>query len=153
MRTLCTELGLNDRVILTGFRADATRVMGACDIFTLASKWEGLPVALMEALALGLAVVATRVGGVAESMHDGVDALLVPAGNPTALADAWQRVATDTALRQRLASAARTRAAEFDVTRAVRRLEQVYAQVARQHPPAEVVASATEKPSRRAASR
>ena len=152
MRTLCTELGLNDRVILTGFRADATRVMGACDIFTLASKWEGLPVALMEALALGLAVVATRVGGVAESMHDGVDALLVPAGNPTALADAWQTVATDTALRQHLASAARTRAAEFDVTRAVRRLEQVYAQVARQHPPAEVVASATEKPSRRAAS-
>ena len=102
-RQLHDDLGLADRVILTGFRDDAVRVMGACDIFTLASKWEGLPVALMEALALGLPVVATEVGGVAEEMHDGVDALLVPPRDPVALADAIERVVTDPRLRERLA--------------------------------------------------
>jgi glycosyltransferase involved in cell wall biosynthesis len=61
------ELGLADHVILAGFRPDAVGVMGACDIFVLASAWEGLPVAVMEALALGLPIVATNVGGVAES--------------------------------------------------------------------------------------
>jgi glycosyltransferase involved in cell wall biosynthesis len=58
-------------VILTGFRNDATRVMAACDAFTLASKWEGLPVAVMEVLAIGLPIVATDVGGMAEELHDG----------------------------------------------------------------------------------
>ncbi len=100
------QLGLGDRVILTGFRDDAVRVMGACDIFTLASKWEGLPVALMEALALGLPIVATKVGGVAEAMHDGQDAVLVPPGDAEALADALQKVVEDSSLRAQLATAA-----------------------------------------------
>ena len=60
MRALHESLGLGDRVILTGFRDDAVRVMAACDAFTLASQWEGLPVAVMEALALGLPIVATE---------------------------------------------------------------------------------------------
>ena len=63
--------------MLTGHRPDAARVMAAFDVFTLASKYEGLPVALMEALALGLPVVATRVGGVAETLTDD-EAVLVP---------------------------------------------------------------------------
>jgi glycosyltransferase involved in cell wall biosynthesis len=71
VRAECTRLGLDHLVTFTGFRADAVRVLGAADVFTLASQWEGLPVALMEALALGLPVVATAVGGVAEAMHDG----------------------------------------------------------------------------------
>ena len=125
-----TTLGLADRVILTGFRDDAVRVMGACDIFTLASQWEGLPVALMEALALGLPVVATEVGGVGEELHDGVDAMLVPPRNPTALADAIERVVIDPLLRERLAAAASARAGDFDVHRAVDRIEAVYAELA-----------------------
>jgi glycosyltransferase involved in cell wall biosynthesis len=68
------------------FPADAVRVMSAFDIFCLASHHEGLPVALMEALALGLPAVATRVGGVAELVTDGVGAVLVPPGEPTRLA-------------------------------------------------------------------
>jgi GNAT superfamily N-acetyltransferase len=121
------ELDLEEHVILTGFRADAVRVLGACDVFTLASQWEGLPVALMEALALGLPVVATAVGGVAEEMHDGNDALLVPPRNATALADALERVVCDAELRQQLGRAARQRAEEFDVGRAVQVLEEAYA--------------------------
>jgi glycosyltransferase involved in cell wall biosynthesis/GNAT superfamily N-acetyltransferase len=130
IRKLHDDLGLGDRVILTGFRDDAVRAMGACDVFTLASQWEGLPVALMEALALGLPVVATNVGGVAEEMHDGVDALLVPPSDSTALADALERVGTDTNLRQQLAAGSFARAGDFDVRRAVDRIEAAYAELA-----------------------
>jgi glycosyltransferase involved in cell wall biosynthesis/predicted N-acetyltransferase YhbS len=130
IRKLHDDLGLGDRVILTGFRDDAVRVMGACDVFTLASEWEGLPVALMEALALGLPVVATNVGGIAEEMHDGIDALLVPANDSTALADALERVVTDPALRQQLGAASFARAGDFDVRRAVDRIEAAYAELA-----------------------
>jgi glycosyltransferase involved in cell wall biosynthesis/GNAT superfamily N-acetyltransferase len=121
-----SELGLADRVILTGFRPDAVRVMAACDVFTLASRWEGLPVALMEALALGLPVVATEVGGIAEQMRDDVDALLVPPHDARALADAIERVVTDDDLRRRLGEAATRRAPEFDVQHAVEFFESAY---------------------------
>lgn len=125
-RALATKLGLDDVVTFTGFRADGARVMAAFDVFTLASKWEGLPVALMEALALGLPVVATAVGGVAETMHDGVDAVLVPPGDPQALADGWRSLFADTALRRRMARLNRQRAAEFDAARAQRVIEAAY---------------------------
>lgn len=131
IRALHAELGLGDRVLLTGFRDDAVRVMGACDAFTLASAWEGLPVAVMEALALGLPIVTTDVGGMAEEFTDGVDALLVPPSDAAALAAGWERVATDTAVCRRLAAASRGRAPEFGVQRTVAEIEQVYAQVAR----------------------
>jgi glycosyltransferase involved in cell wall biosynthesis/GNAT superfamily N-acetyltransferase len=135
VRQLAAQLELGDRVILTGFRSDAVRVMAACDIFTLASQWEGLPVALMEALALGLPIVATAVGGVAEEMHDGEDALLVPPRDPAALADAIERVVTDSDLRTRLGAAAAARADEFDVARTARLLEDTYERLAASRPP------------------
>ena len=131
VRQLHDELGLGDRVILTGFRSDAVRVMAACDAFTLASKWEGLPVAVMEAIALGLPIVATNVGGMAEELTDGVDALLVPSDDSVALADAIERLAADDALRSRLADAVAGRAVEFDVERTVDALESAYRSVAR----------------------
>ncbi len=134
------ELGLGDAVVFTGFRDDAVRVLGACDVFTLASAWEGLPVALMEALALGLPVVATRVGGVAETMTDGEDALLVPPGDPQALASAWRSVLADATLGAQLAAASRARAPEFDASVAVETLEQTYLRLASRDPStAEVV--------------
>lgn len=125
-RQLAHTLALGDRSLFTGFRPDAVRVMSAFDVFTLASSWEGLPVALMEALALGLPVVSTGVGGVAEAMEDGVDAILVPPRSATALADAWQRVMTDEGERAALSAAARSRSPEFDVSRAQRAIEAEY---------------------------
>jgi glycosyltransferase involved in cell wall biosynthesis len=124
------ELGLQDVVTLTGYRADAVRLMAGCDIFVLGSKWEGLPVALMEASALGLPIVATRVGGIPDAFHDGVDAVLVPPGSPDALATALETLVGDPAERVRLGSAAQARATDFDITRAVRRIETVYDEVA-----------------------
>ncbi len=124
------DLGLGDAVLLTGYRADATRVMSAFDVFTVASAYEGMPVAVMEALALGLPVVATRVGGIAESLGDG-DALLVPPGDPTALAAGWRRVVESPALRADLAERSLERAGDFDVRRCVDAYEATYRRLAR----------------------
>jgi GNAT superfamily N-acetyltransferase len=143
IRALHEQLALGDRVLLTGFRDDAVRVMAACDAFTLASRWEGLPVAVMEALALGLPIVTTAVGGMAEEFTDGVDALLVPANDATSLADAWERLADDSALQARLAESSRRRAVEFGVERTVEVIESAYDRVAR---PAAPVAADVDEP-------
>lgn len=119
--------GLGEQFQLLGYRPDAVRVLAGCDVFTLASHWEGLPVALMEALALGLPVVATAVGGVPDAARDGREALIVPPGRPDELADAYVRLAKDVELRARMAGAAYDRGADFDIRRAVRRMEAVYA--------------------------
>ena len=100
-------------------------------MFTLASRWEGLPVALMEAVALGLPVVCTRVGGLAESLVDEHDALLVDVADPVGLADALQRTVEDPTLRQRLSSASLLLASKFDARRSTRQIEDVYRRVAR----------------------
>ena len=123
---MATELGLHDVVTFTGFRSDGARVMSAVDVFTLASKWEGLPVALMEALALGLPVVATAVGGVAETMGGDAGAALVPPGDAAALAEGWRAVFADPERRAVMAAATRARAAEFDAARAQLVIEAAY---------------------------
>ena len=123
------RLGLAGRVELLGERADAVRIMSACDGFVLASSNEGLPVAVMEALALGLPVVGTDVGGMAEAV-DATNGLLVPARDPQALADALTALAANPQRRATLADGARRSAARFDISRAVVRVEEIYTEVA-----------------------
>jgi glycosyltransferase involved in cell wall biosynthesis len=118
--------GVGERFVLLGYRPDAVRVMAGCDVFTLASHYEGLPVALMEALALGLPVVATAVGGVPDAITDGQEGLLVPPRRPSELADAYVRLAKDEVLRVQMGAAAGRRSAEFDIRRAVRHIEGIY---------------------------
>lgn len=110
MRALVSDLapGVVD---LLGVRADARAVMGRLDIVILSSRTEGLPLALLEAMALGKPVVATNVGGVPEVVEDGVSGLLVPAGDPTALASAVARLLRDPDLAARLGAAGK---AEID---------------------------------------
>jgi L-malate glycosyltransferase len=120
------ELGLDDRVDLLGFRPDALRVLTGCDLFALASHYEGYPVAIMEALAVGLPVVATAVGGVPEGIRDGVEGLLVPPRRPELLAGAIEKLACDPPRRRALAAAAALRGADYDITHAVRRTEAIY---------------------------
>jgi glycosyltransferase involved in cell wall biosynthesis len=131
VEALHRELDLDGVVTLTGYRPDAVRLMAGCDVFVLGSKWEGLPVALMEASALGLPIVATRVGGIPDSFHDGVDAVLIEPGSPGALAEAIERLAHDEPLRRRIGEAAQARAGDFDVKRAVARIEAIYRSVAK----------------------
>jgi glycosyltransferase involved in cell wall biosynthesis/GNAT superfamily N-acetyltransferase len=126
MRALHEQLGLDDRVLLLGRRDDAVRVLGACDLFTMASDNEGLPVALMEALALGLPVACTAVGGIPEAVTDGVEGLLVPPQDPAALADAIAGITADDDRRSEMAAAARVAGERFDIRHAVARLEELY---------------------------
>jgi glycosyltransferase involved in cell wall biosynthesis/GNAT superfamily N-acetyltransferase len=125
VRALQHELGLDDVVTLLGYRADAIDVLAACDAFVLGSRWEGLPVALMEACALGLPSVLTDVGGMRAALGD-AGALWVPAAAPEALAAAMAELAADPALRARLAAAARAAAPLFDDDRAVAELRRWY---------------------------
>jgi glycosyltransferase involved in cell wall biosynthesis len=126
MRALHAQLGLGDRVLLLGQRDDAVRVLAACDVFTMASDNEGLPVALMEALALGLPVAATAVGGIPEAVTDGVEGLLVPPSEPEALAHAIATITGDSELRARMAAAAAIAGERFDIQVAATRIEQIY---------------------------
>jgi L-malate glycosyltransferase len=129
IRGLHRELDLGDRLILTGYRADATRILAGCDIFFLASLYEGLPVALMEALALGLPVVVTDVEGIREVVTDGVEAILAPPSRPEILAEALETVIRQPEERERMARAAKTRASSFEIGIAARKVEQIYREV------------------------
>jgi glycosyltransferase involved in cell wall biosynthesis len=84
---LITDLGLNANVQLCGFRQDVENFLYALDLFVCSSNWEGLPLALLEAMMLEKPVVATDVGGNAEVVQPGVTGELVPKGDPAALAE------------------------------------------------------------------
>ena len=96
-------------------------------VFVMSSRSEGLPMALLEAMAYGMAVVATAVGGIPEVVSDGVDGVLVEPGRPGDLADALVDLAADRELRERLGRAARQRAERLDVVEVADRLAGVYA--------------------------
>jgi glycosyltransferase involved in cell wall biosynthesis len=96
------ELQLGDTVRFLGYRRDVPQLIAALDAYVLPSLWEGLPLALLEALALGKPIVATRVGGNPEVVEDGENGLLVPPRDPEALARALLTVRRDAALRARM---------------------------------------------------
>ncbi|MEV4614626.1 glycosyltransferase [Kitasatospora sp. NPDC049258] len=116
-------------VVFAGSRPDVPALLAGLDVFTLSSRQEGLPVALMEAMTSGLPSVVTRVGGMPEVLDDGEQGFLVPPGDPAALAGALGRLTADEQLRRRLGAAALDRSKSFDVAGAQQAIEQVYAQV------------------------
>jgi glycosyltransferase involved in cell wall biosynthesis len=101
-------LGLTQRVHFLGWRADLPAIYADLDVVALSSLNEGSPVALIEAMAAGRAVVSTRVGGVGDVIEDGRTGLLVPSGDVTALAAAIKALVDDPTRRQRLGVAARS---------------------------------------------
>ena len=110
------RLGLESVVQLAGERNDVPELLAASDIFVLSSRSEGLPLSILEAMAAGLPVVATTVGGVPELVLEGETGLLVPPGDPQALAGAIERLLDDSTLRGRLGAAGRIRVEErFDL--------------------------------------
>ena len=129
VRAQARALELDDTVLFAGFRRDVPRVVAATDLFVLSSLHEGLSIALMEAMALGKPSVVTSVGGVPEQVEHNRQGLLVPPADPSTLADGILRVLKDTALGDRLGRAAERRAADFDIRTAVRRTEEVYAEL------------------------
>jgi glycosyltransferase involved in cell wall biosynthesis len=125
------RLGLGDRFRFLGFRRDVHDLLAAADVFCLASRNEGLPVALMEAYAAGLPVVATRVGGLPEVVEDGRSGLLVAPEDPGALAEAILAVAADEARRGKMGRRASELGRRFDAQVPVRRLEAMYEELSR----------------------
>jgi glycosyltransferase involved in cell wall biosynthesis len=125
------ELALGDRFQFLGQRDDVLALLAGADAFVLASRQEGLPVALMEATSVGLPIVATSVGGVPQMLEHDRDALLVPPGDSGALADAMTRLASDRELRDRLGRQAKLRSSMFDIAEANRSVGDIYLQVSR----------------------
>jgi glycosyltransferase involved in cell wall biosynthesis len=112
LAALGRRLGMDGCVVLSGsMGADAVNEkMASADVFVLPSRTEAMPLALLEAMAHGLAIVASRVGGIPEVIREGESGLLAPAGSVEALAEALARVIADAGLRQRLAASARRQA-------------------------------------------
>jgi glycogen synthase len=104
-----------ERVTMTGFvpHRDVPAVLGSLDVLALPSAYEEMGSVLVEAMATGLPVVASRVGGIPDVVEDGVTGLLVPPGDVDALAAALDRLVADPALRERMCRAAKERAARY----------------------------------------
>jgi L-malate glycosyltransferase len=134
IRALRTTLRLEHSVELLGFRPDVLRILAGCDVFALASHYEGYPIAIMEALAVGLPVVATAVGGVPDGVRDGVEGLLVPPKRPELLADAIEALVRDPQRRAAMSVAAIERGRRYDIENAVRRIEQIYRDLTHRDP-------------------
>lgn len=126
------RLGIADRVRLAGLRRDVPELLRAMDVFVLLSRWEGLPRALSQAMAAGLPVVATDVGGARELVRDGVTGFLVPPGEYRTAAEMVGRLLGDVELRRRMGlEAKRSLPAEFAVETMVGRIEALYEELLR----------------------
>ncbi len=126
---------LGERVRLLGGRSDVPRLLAAADVFCLPSIDEGLPLALAEAMAEGLPVVATHVGGIPELIRDGVTGFLVPPRDPARLAQKVLTLFADPVLRRKLGRAGRASVRqEFTLERMIGRFEAVYQSCATMRP-------------------
>jgi glycosyltransferase involved in cell wall biosynthesis len=123
--------GGRSRIAIPGAWLPPEDVLPALDLFVLASRNEGMGRALVEAMACALPVIGTDVGGVAEVLEEGRAGLLIPPGDPEAVAAAIGRLADDPAERQRLGGRARARAVGFGAGRMVRSLLRLYGEVRR----------------------
>lgn len=127
LRAMADDLGIGDRVMFLGFRSDVADLIAAADVFSLSSVWEGVPLAAMEAVQLGIPVVATDVGGTGELITDRVSGRLVRPRDAAALAAALRDVLADEDARSvYVASARATLASDFSTERMLERLRAIY---------------------------
>ncbi len=131
LQAQATGLGLSDHVIFAGYRDDVEAIIAASDLLVMPSLREGFGDPIIEAMALGRPVIASRVGGMMETVHDGETGLLVPSGNPDALAQAIVNLLTDPQARERMGLQGRLVALrEFSVERLADGLAKLYYELA-----------------------
>jgi glycosyltransferase involved in cell wall biosynthesis len=126
LRSLAQQLGVQDAVHFLGMRDDVPDLLPGFDVFVLSSLHEGLSIAVIEAMASGIPVISTRVGGIPQLITDGEDGVLVRPRDVEALARAMLRLALDDAERGRLAAAGTHRAGHFGIQRAADTLAEHY---------------------------
>ena len=124
------SLGISDRVVFLGDRPDIPALLAACDVFVLPSLYEGLPLAVLEAMAAGKPVVATAVGGTSEVVVHGKTGLLIRPRDPSALAIALREILSDPKWARAMGAAGRERArAHFSATRMVADVTAIYDEI------------------------
>jgi glycosyltransferase involved in cell wall biosynthesis len=127
LEAFAREHGFQDRLHLLTQREDIPDLLAAAEVFAMPSLWEGLPLALLEAMLAGKAIVASRVSGIPEAVSDDVEGLLSTPGDVGSLADALGRLLAEPSLRTRLGAAAQARARrEFTVEAMVDAYERYY---------------------------
>ncbi len=128
---LVSRLDLKDRFIFAGTRRDIPRILRSIDVFVLPSVWEALPVAAIEAVAMGIPVVAYDVGGTCEVVRDGITGILVRERNWRQLAEVMKRLAGNPAERVCLGTKGRDYAKEhFDIDKIALEFKRLYIRVA-----------------------
>ncbi|MCA9939532.1 MAG: glycosyltransferase family 4 protein [Anaerolineales bacterium] len=127
LRALAGELGVTERVIFAGIRHDIPDLLNMSDLFVHPTREDALPTVLMEAMAVGLPLVASRVGGVPEMVHEGENGLLVPAEDIPQLIAACHQILDNPALAQQMSTAGQQiAAAQFNIDRQAQKLAQIY---------------------------
>ena len=120
------RLNLGDRFVFAGFARDVARVVSAFDLSVFPSLWEGTPLTVFEALAMGKSIVATDADGLVDVLTHDRDALIVPKRNAAALADGLVRMMDEPDLRARLAAEARLTGQQYDIAAFVSKMQQLY---------------------------
>lgn len=126
IQELLDDAHMGEYFLLAGYRDDVSDLLAASDVFALSSHFEGFPVAIMEALAMGLPVVATKVGGIPQVVEHEIHGLLVEPGDVAGLAAAIVRLVNDPQMRSSMSEAAKAAGNVFDIEVAAKRLEEIY---------------------------
>jgi len=125
---LSADLGLDDHITFQAFRQDVPDVLAAADIFVLPSLWEGLPIGLLEAMAMGKAIIASDVDGTGEVVKDGENGVLIQTGRLVpALTEALVNLGQDREMQKNLQDRAiETISGRYNVTKMTREIETIY---------------------------
>lgn len=127
MEALGERLKIGKNLIFTGFRSDIKEILSDVDVLVIPSLLEGFPVVTLEAMAMAKPIIATNIDGIAEQIRDGVDGILIPPNNPSALAKAVIRVFNDKELARTMGLSARGKVEQgFSVEKMVAETEKVY---------------------------
>lgn len=129
LRSQAARSGLEGGVRFFGYQADVRPYLAAADVFVLPSRYDTMPLAILEALAAGLPCVVSAVGDLAEVIQAGVNGLVVNPDDPIMLIEALNRLLKDPSLRIQMGAAARLRADEFDTREMAARVQAVYARL------------------------
>ncbi len=122
------DMGLDCHITMHGHITDETRLntlYRTTDIFVLPSLSEGLPKVILEAMANGVPIIATRVGGIPNFIQDGINGLLIPPGDPDAIVNAILRLTSDVELRKRLATNSLNKAKQYSMESQLQRMADI----------------------------